>query len=345
MHIDAIAAGVRTRRVADAVARAEEAGFDGIWFTESGIPVFDLCVAAALTGTSLHIGTGIAVAFPRSPMITAQHAWDMADLTSGRFTLGLGTQVKAHIERRYGVDYVPPGPRMREYVLALRAIFDAFQGRSKLSFDGRFWSFDLLPETWSPGPIDWPDVPVHVAVVRPWMARMAGEVADGVHCHPFHSVEYLQSVVLPAIAEGAAKSGRRIEVVVPVMVAAGSNDSEVAAAREEARARIAFYGSTRTYSGVFEQHGWDGVSTRLWELQRAGDVAGMTATITDDMVDVYAVSGEWSTIGRQLVDRYAGWVDRLVMYNATPQVLRKPEGLEAWRYVLADARAALGSGK
>jgi probable F420-dependent oxidoreductase len=340
LRIDAIAPGVRTRDVATAVGQAERAGFDGLWFTESGVPVFDLCVAAALTGTQLHLGTGIAVAFPRAPMLTAQHAWDLAELTQGRFTLGIGTQVKAHIERRYGAAYSPPGPRMREYVLALRAIFDAFQKRSPLAFEGEFWSMDLLPDAWSPGPIDWPDVPVHVAVVRPWMCRMAGAVADGIHCHPFHSVEYLRSVVLPAVAEGAGPAGRSVEVVVPVMVATGGSSSQVAKAREEARARIAFYGSTRTYGVVFEQHGWHGVSERLWELQRSGDLAGMTALITDEMVDVFAVTGDWSTVGPQLVERYGGWADRLVMYSATPNVLARDADAAGWRSVVAHVHGA-----
>jgi probable F420-dependent oxidoreductase len=343
MHLDAIAMGQPVARVPGLVRAVEQAGFGGLWFTESGRTAYTGCTAAALTTQRLDIGTAVALAFPRSPMVTAQIAWELADATSGHFILGLGTQVKAHIERRYGTEFAHPGSRLREYVLALRAIFAAFQGQAPLDFHGDYWSMDLLPATWSPGPIEHPDVPIYVAAVRPWMARMAGEVADGVHVHPFHSVRYLREVVLPSVREGTDAAGRDpsdVVITCPVMVSVGDTDDELAQAREQLRLRVAFYGSTRTYHGVFDLHGWEGTADRLHALQRAGDLAGMAATITDEMLDAYTVTATWDDLADVLVDRYAGTADRLVMYGATDGWDRDGGQLERWRAVTRTVAAA-----
>ncbi len=344
MKLDAIAMGRPMTQIPALVDAVEAAGFDGLWFTESGRSAYTGCTAAALTARTLDVGTAVALAFPRSPMVTAQLAWELADATRGRFVLGLGTQVKAHIERRYGIPFDHPGSRLREYVEALRAIFSAFQGEGPLDFHGRFWSFDLLPSTWSPGPIDHPGVPIYVAAVRPWMAHMAGEVADGIHVHPFHSPRYLEEVVFPALQEGAVASGREpddLTVVCPVMASIGDTEEEIVRAREELRFRVAFYGSTRTYQGVFDVHGWPGTADRLHQLQRAGDLAGMAATITDEMLDVYTVSATWDQLADTLLTRYRGVADRLVMYNATSDWRPSHPGtLERWRAVAATIAAA-----
>jgi probable F420-dependent oxidoreductase len=336
LKIDAIAMGRALREVSGLATEIDDCGFDGLWFTESGRTAYTGCTAAALAAPGLDIGTAVALAFPRSPMVTAQIAWELADLTGGRFVLGLGTQVKAHNERRYSVTFDHPGSRLREYVLALRAIFAAFQGTEKLDFHGEFWSFDLLPRMWSPGPIEFPDVPIYVAAVRPWSARMAGEVADGIHVHPFHSMRYLQEVVLPAAHEGA-KNARRdpddISIVCPVMAIIGETDVELAKARDDTRLRIAFYGSTRTYSGVFDLHGWEGTSDRLHELQRAGDLAGMAATITDEMLDVYSLETTWDGLADALHAKYDGVADRVVMYDATGSWEFGAGTLDRWRGV------------
>ena len=338
MKIDAIAMGRPLGEVADLTREVEDCGFDGLWFTESGRTAFTGCTAAALTAERLDIGTAIALAFVRSPMVTAQIAWELADVTKGRFVLGLGTQVKAHIERRYSATYEHPGSRLREYVLALRAIFRGFQREEPLDFHGDFWSFDLLPDMWSPGPIPFPDVPIYVAAVRPWSARMAGEVADGIHTHPFHSVRYLEEVTLPAIHEGATAAGRAasdIDVVCPVMAIIADTEEERTAARESTRYRIAFYGSTRTYAGVFDLHGWEGTSARLHELQRTGDLRAMAATITDEMLDVYSLETTWDGLADALVAKYSGIADRIVMYDATGNWAFGAGALERWREVTA----------
>ena len=188
MELDAMCSGGDLREVQRFARDVAAAGLSGMVFTESSRTAYLAAAAAGLAADGLHLSTGVAVAFPRSAMVTAQTAWELAALTSGRFRLGLGTQVKTHAERRYGVPFDPPGPRLREYVLAVKAIFRAFRGQEKLAFNGEFSSFSFMPAAWSPGPIEPPDPPVDIAAVNPWMWQMAGEVADGVHVHPLHSV-------------------------------------------------------------------------------------------------------------------------------------------------------------
>jgi probable F420-dependent oxidoreductase len=348
VQIDTIAMGRPLREVADLAREVRGCGFDGLWFTEGGRTAYTGCTAAALGAPGLDIGTAVALAFPRSPMVTAQIAWELADATEGHFVLGLGTQVKAHNERRYSVTFEHPGSRLREYVLALRAIFRAFQGEEALDFHGEFWSFDLLPAMWSPGPMAHPDVPIYVAAVRPWSCRMAGEVADGVHVHPLHSLRYLEEVVRPAVTQGATAAGRDVgdvALVCPVMTIIADTEEALMRARDETRLRIAFYGSTRTYAVVFDLHGWEGTSERLHELQRAGDLRGMAATITDEMLDVYSLQTTWDGLAAALHDKYDGIAARVVMYDATGGWEYGTEGtLERWRAVTKEFHRGLVAG-
>jgi len=318
----------------------ESAGFGSVWLTESGRTAYLSCAAAGLATDKLGVGTAIAVAFPRSPMVTASTAWELADATDGRFILGLGTQVKAHIERRYSSEYSHPGPRLKEYVESVKAIFRAFRGTEKLHFDGEFYQFSLLPGQWSPGPIPSPDPPIYVSAVLPWMSRMAGEVCDGIHIHPFNSPEYIAKVQVPAVAAGLARSNRSLEditFVIPVMTAVGSTDEEVASTREHARMMIAFYGSTRTYSPVFETHGFDGLSEYLHGRQREGDMTAMLAAITDDVLDHYIASASWGDLGAALANRYRDVAPnvRVVTYTAAHQLGSDPEVLDKWSDVAA----------
>ena len=322
------------RDVQELARRAEAARLGTLWLTESGRTAYLSCAAAALATERLGIGTAVAVAFPRSPMVTAKVAWELAESSGGRFTLGLGTQIKAHIERRYSAEYVPPGPRMRDYVRALRAIFAAFRG-APLAYEGDYYRFSLLTPQWSPGPIPVPDPPIFVAAVLPWMSKMAGELCDGVHVHPFHSAGYLRDVQIPSVTAGAEKAGRSLADVtfeIPVMTAVGANAEEMARTREHARTMIGFYGSTRTYAPVFEHHGFDGLSDRLHECQRTGDMAGMTALVTDDILDHYIVSAHWDDLADALVERYGDLAPtvRLMTYTAITQYARDPEVLDRW---------------
>jgi probable F420-dependent oxidoreductase len=279
-----------------ALARdAAAAGFSGLVITEAGRTAYLGCAAAALAAPDLDILTGVAVAFPRSPMVTAQVAWELADATRGRFRLGLGTQVRAHVERRYGSEFDPPGPRLRDYVLALRAIFDGFRGEP-LSYEGDYWNLTLLPAMWSPGPIDVPDPAIDIAAVNPWMLRLAGEVADGLHVHPLNNPTYLEQTVVPELTAGATRAGRSLDdlsIIVPTF-AAPSDEW-----REMARMQVAFYGSTPNYAFLFEQLGRDGTTAKLREKQKAGDIAGMAAVIDDELLDhsASAATGRTSPTG------------------------------------------------
>jgi probable F420-dependent oxidoreductase len=342
VEFDLMTGGGKLRYVQQLASDAKRVGFSGLIFTETGRTAYLGCTAAGLAEPDLHIGTGVAVAFPRSPMITAKIAWELADLTGGRFDLGLGTQVRAHVERRYSSAFEHPGPRMREYIQALRAIFKAFQGTEKLDFQGKFYRHTLLPANWTPGPIEHPDVPISVAAVGPWMLRMAGEVADGVHVHPFHSRPYLDEVVLPTVAEGAASAGRRVENValfVPVFTIVGDTEEARASLKELAKSQIAFYGSTKNYSGVFDQLGFEGTSAKLNERLKANDIPGMSALISDEMLEHYAVTATWDELSDKLVDRYGGVAERVIMYFAERHWQRDPSVLDRWGEVARDVRA------
>jgi probable F420-dependent oxidoreductase len=325
----------------DLARDAAAAGFSGLVVTEAGRTAYLGCAAAALAA-DLDLLTGVAVAFPRSPMVTASVAWELAEASGGRFRLGLGTQVKAHVERRYGSEFEPPGPRLREYVAAVRAIFVAFRGE-RLAHEGDFWNLSLLPAMWSPGPIDVPDPPIDVAAVNPWMLRMAGAVADGVHVHPLNTDPYLRDVVLPELAAGAASAGRAVEslaVIVPTFAAPGATSDEVQALREMARMQVAFYGSTPNYAFIFEQLGRPGTTPAIREKQKAGDLAGMAAVIDDDLLEHFCVSGDWATVADGLVARHQGVATRVVSYFAGMAWARDPATLGPWGELARAVRAA-----
>jgi len=340
MELHVMAAGRRFDEV-QAFARAVDgAGLDGIVYVESGRTAYLSVVAAILAAPTLEYSTGIAVAFPRSPTVTASTAWELQDASGGRFRLGLGTQVRAHIERRYGVDFDPPGPRMREYVQAVKAVFASFR-TGTLDFDGEYHELSLMPQMWSPGPIDHPDPPVDIAAVGPWMVQMAGAVADGVHVHPFHSRTYLEEHLLPGLREGAHDAGRRVEdltLSVPVFTVVGDTAEERAAWRERARFQIAFYGSTKNYSFMFDMLGFEGTSAAINQRLKAGDLPGMAALITDEMLDHFAVECTWDELADRLVAKYDGIADRLVCYFAEEMHAQDPRALARLGEVAAALR-------
>ena len=334
--------GAPLRRAQQLARDAAAAGFSGLVVTESGRTAYLSCAAAALAA-DLDLATGIAVAFPRSPMVTASIAWELAELTGGRFRLGLGTQVRAHIDRRYSSEFDPPGPRLREYVQALRAIFRGFRKEEPLDFKGQWWSFSLLPDMWSPGPIDVPDPAIDIAAVNPWMLRMAGEVADGVHIHPLNTPTYLTQTVRPNLRRGAEAAGRDaagLQLIIPFFSAVGDTDEERHRWREAARMQISFYGSTPNYAFVFEQVGFEGTTERIREKQKAGDLAGMAAAIPDDLLEHFVVTSDWDHLGAKLIDRYGGVANRLVSYFAGGAWQQNPESLSRWSSVAAGLAAA-----
>ncbi len=298
---------------------AREAGFDGLVFTEGGRTAFSSVAAAALAAPGLDLATGVAVAFSRSPMVTAQLAWELQEASGGRFRLGLGTQVRTHVVRRFGAEFDPPGPRLRDYVSAVKACFAGFRGEP-LDHRGPYYELTFLNPQWSPGPIDVADPPVDIAAVNPWMLSMAGEVADGVHIHPIGNPGYLRGTALPAIAEGARRGGRSSEdlaLIVPVTTIVGDTDAEIAAARDRARQSLSFYGSTPNYAFIWNDAGFDGTTDRIRAKQKAGDMAGMAAEITDDHLRVFCTESSWDGLADALITTYADLATRLVLY--TPQ--------------------------
>jgi len=317
MKVDVMTTAAPLPRIQELARDAQRAGIDGLVVTEAGRTAYLSCAAAALAAPGIELSTGIAVAFPRSPMVTAATAWELAEASGGRFRLGLGTQVKAHIERRYSETFDRPGPRLKDYVQAVRAIFRAFAGEEELDFHGEFYDHTLLPGQWAPGKIDVPAPAIDIAAVNPWMLRMAGEVADGVHVHPLNSPTYLRETALPSIAEGAAKAGRspdEIQLIVPCFTVVGDSEEEKKRWRDLARMQVSFYGSTPNYAFIFEQLGHEGTTERLRERQKAGDIPGMAEQISDDLLQHFVVESDWDGAADAIRARYDGLARRVVLY-------------------------------
>jgi len=321
----------------------EGVGFSGMLFTETSQTPWMSIAAAATAAPTLEFTTGIAVAFARSPIVSAGLAWELAENTQGRFRLGLGSQVKAHVERRYGAAYDPPGPRLRDYLQAVQACLRAFRGEERLHHEGPYYELTLLPAEWSPRRHSYGDIKVDVSAVGPWMCAMAGAVADGIHVHPFHSMPYLHERLLPAVENGAASVGRSradVDLIIPVFAVPGDTPEERASLIERTRFQIAFYGSTKNYAYQFDDLGFDGTSARINERLKAGDLTGMAALITDEMLEHYAVITSWDDLADTLVDRYQGIASRLVMYLAEQSIRSDPAMLGRWGEVARAVTAA-----
>jgi probable F420-dependent oxidoreductase len=307
--------------------RAEELGVGALWSAETKHdPFLPLAVAASNTAR-IQLGTAIAVAFPRSPMVLAHTAWDLQKASGGRFVLGLGTQVKAHNLRRFSVAWEPPGPRLREVVQALRAIWECWQRGVPLDFRGRSYRFDLMTPFFNPGPIEHPRIPVYIAAVNPYMAQMAGEICDGLHVHSFHSPKYLREVIHPAVEIGLGKSGRSrkdFTFRASTMVVVGDDANELERSRRAVKQQIAFYASTRTYQAVLAVHGLDHLVPQLHAKSLEGDWQGMADLISDETLGHFAVTATWDALGAKLRQRYEGICDRTQLYPAFQPSLDDP---------------------
>lgn len=301
-----------------AVARAaEDAGFAALWANDTKHNPFVALTSAALNTQHLELGTGIAVAFSRSPMLTAQTAWDLARISGGRFLLGIGTQVRAHIERRFGMAWDPPAPKLREYIQAMRAIWRTWQEGAPLRVKGKYYNLNLMGPFFNPGPNPQPAVPILIAGVNEVLCRLAGEVSDGFILHPIHSVTYLREFVLPHLAEGLAKAGRSradLQLYAPVMIAPGDTPEERADNLARARARLAFYGSTPTYRLLLEILGFADVADRLRQMVAQGRMNEIAGQVPDGLLNAIAIQGTYEDVGHQLRERYAGLADRVASY-------------------------------
>ena len=297
-------------------AEAEAMGFAGIWTAEATSTPFLPHAVAAVETEHIELGTGIAVAFPRSPMVHAMTAWDLQKASKGRFILGLGTQIRKHNERRYSVEFDSPGPRLRDMILAIRHIWETFDGEHPLEYRGDFFTCDYIQPFFNPGPTGYPHPKIFIAAVGPWMCRMAGEVADGIQIHPFHTVKYVEEVVKPNVREGLAKAGRdesNFEYATTAFTLAG-NDAQQDALAGIARSQIAFYGSTPSYKAVFEIHGLDDIQPRLQRMIKEKNMAGTAELITDEVLELFAIRAEFDDLANGIRAKYDGVVDRLGFY-------------------------------
>jgi probable F420-dependent oxidoreductase len=258
-------------------------------------------------------------------------SWDLARASKGRFILGLGTQVKGHITRRFSTPWLPPVARMREYIESLRAIFECWsKGGTKLSYQGKYYNFSLMTPAFTPPHHEYGKIPIYTSGINPLMSQLAGELCDGFHVHPFHTAKYLRENVMPKVEEGLKKGGRRrqdIAIATGAFVVVGRNDEELHHAREAVRRQIAFYGSTRTYKPVFDVHGWGDVTMRLNEKTAKGDWKGMPAEISDEMLDTFAISGTYDNIAARVRANYEGLLDRVYFYFP----YKPGEADEQWR--------------
>jgi probable F420-dependent oxidoreductase len=303
--------------IARVAKELEDVGYDGATTAETNHDPFLPLVVAAEHTEHLELGTGIAVAFARNPMTLANTAYDLQAFSKGRFRLGLGSQIKAHIEKRFSMPWSHPAPRMREMVLAIRAIWACWNGGEKLDFRGEFYRHTLMTPFFDPGPNPYGDPKILLAAVGELMTEVAGEVADGMILHGFTTERYVREVTLPALERGFAKAGKQradFEISGPLFVVTGANDQEIEAARAGTKQQIAFYGSTPAYRGVLELHGWGDLQDDLNRLSKQGQWVEMGDLITDDILEAFAVIAAPEDIPKALLARYGDLVDRLSFY-------------------------------
>lgn len=306
--------------IAERAREAEEDGYNGVWSPETGHdPFFPLLLAAQAT-ERLEVGTGIAVAFARNPMNLAMLANDLQLYSKGRFMLGLGSQIQPHIEKRFSMPWSHPAPRMREFILAMRAIWDCWQNGTKLEFRGDFYTHTLMNPFFNPGPNPYGQPRIFLAAVGETMTKVAGEVSDGLLVHGFTTRRYLEEKTLPALKRGLKLSRRKrsdVQVSYTGFVVTGDDDESMATSANFAKAQIAFYGSTPAYRGVLELHGWGDLQGELNVLSKRGEWATMTSLIDDEMLDAFAVVAPLDKVAEAISDRFGATVDRFGFYSAT----------------------------
>jgi probable F420-dependent oxidoreductase len=316
VKVDTLAAVASPTEAVTLAREARAIGFDGMFTAETNHDPFLPIAAAATTTPDLEYGTAVAVAFARSPMVTAMAAWDLAAATHGRFILGLGTQIKAHITRRFSMDWDRPGPRLREYVEAIRAIWGRWQDGTPLRFRGEFYQHTLTAPFFEPAPLPHRPPPIYIAGVGPYMAGVAGEVSDGLHVHPFHTVRYLDEVIAPGIAAGARRRDRdpgAVALAASVMVATGTTPEEIETNRRAVAKQIAFYASTPAYKRVLDLHAWN-VGPELTRLSIRGEWDAMGRIIPEEMIDAIAVSAPVEELAEAIRARYGERLARVGLY-------------------------------
>ncbi len=313
MKLDAALPPVQLKDVPAIAKAAEEIGFDALWTQETQHDPFLPCALIAEHSSRMKFGTAIAVSFARSPANLAYTAWDLAAQSGGRFILGLGTQVKSHIERRFGMQWPESVTgKLREQIQAMRALWDCWQNGTKLNFRGEYYKLTLMSPFFNPGKIECPNIPIYIAGVNTGLAKLAGEICDGFHAHPFNSPRYLKEIMLPAIDEGAKKTNRKkqdVTVSVTAFVATSSEEENFA------RAQLSFYASTPSYRSVMDFHGWGEVAEKLSAHAAKGEWAEMPLLITEEMLNEFCVVTSTEKLASELKKRYDGIADRLTLYS------------------------------
>lgn len=324
--------------VGERAATAESMGFDGLWSFELDYNAFLPLPIAADRTEDIEIGTRIATAFTRSPMVLAYTGWNLAQLSGGRFVLGLGTQVQAHNERRFSVAWDDPTQQLREVVESVRHIWDYWQGDvDEFGYDGDHYSFSLMSTVFNPGPIEHPDVPIYLAAVNERNVKLAGELADGLCLHSFNTPRYTEEKILPWLETAAAEHGRSLDEITisaSPFVVTGSDDAEREARREMVRMRIAFYGSTPAYKPVMATHGWADVGRELWSLSKDGKWGEMVGLVTDEMVAEFAIEAPPEEIAGAVREAYDGVADRVML-----DLDEGFDGQDFWRDIVDEWRA------
>ncbi|MCP4224814.1 MAG: LLM class F420-dependent oxidoreductase [Actinomycetia bacterium] len=322
--------------VPELARRGEEAGFDGLWSAETTYdPFFPLVVATAHT-SRVELGTSIAVAFARTPMTVANIGWDLQNYSKGRFILGLGSQVSAHITKRFSMPWSKPAARMREYVMALKAIWAAWETGDRLDFRGDFYNHTLMTPFFSPGPNPHGEPKIYISAVNPLMTQVAGEVCDGIILHGFTTERWVREVTMPNLQIGADRAGRsidEIDVVSPAFIATGATEEAMAAAVRGRREQVSFYGSTPAYRAVLDLHGWGELSGELNAMSKAGRWEAMVDAVPDEVLEAFAIVAEPTQVASELNARLGDVVDRVFInadYGADPATWRPViEGISA----------------
>jgi probable F420-dependent oxidoreductase len=338
MKIDGGFGTTTTLDRASALAQEQEAaGYDGFWTAETAHDPFLPLLLAAEHTEQIELGTSIAVAFARNPMLLANTSWDLQAFSGGRFILGLGSQIKPHITKRFSMPWSKPAARMREMVLAIHAIWDSWETGGKLDFRGEFYTHTLMTPFFDPGPNPHGKPRVFLAGVGELMTEVAGEVADGFICHGFTTERYLREVTIPALERGRRKAGKSMEgfeIVGPSFVVTGNDDAELAKAAQGTRQQIAFYGSTPAYRPVLDLHGWGNLQDQLNAMSKQGQWVEMAEAIDDEILNTFAVVGEPEAIAPELHRRYGDVIERISFY-APYQTDR-----DRWSGVMAALKAA-----
>lgn len=313
MKLDAALPPAQLKDVPSIAKAAQEIGFDGLWTQETQHDPFLPCTLIAEHTSTLHFGTAIAVSFARSPANLAYTAWDLSAQSGGRFILGLGTQVKAHIERRFGMPWPQSVTgKLREQIQVIRAFWDSWQNGTRLNFRGEYYKITLMSPFFNAGAIENPNIPVYIAGVNTKLAKLAGELCEGFHAHPFHSAKYLNEVILAGIEEGIQKENRkRKDISLSVTAFVATSPEEQAFARMQ----IAFYASTPSYKPVMDLHGWGETAEKLSGFAAKGEWAEMPMLITDEMLSEFCLITTQENLASDLKKKYHGIADRLTLYT------------------------------